>query len=101
MLHAAGLLDAVEAIVAAEDVPEGKPHPAGYLRALALLDGGLDADDVVVFEDTEAGVASAKSAGMRCLAVLGTLAPERLAQADEIVDAIDVALLERVLGSCW
>jgi len=101
VLHAAGLLDAVEAIVAAEDVPEGKPHPAGYLRALALLDGGLDADDVVVFEDTEAGVASAKSAGMRCLAVLGTLAPERLAQADEIVDAIDVALLERVLGSCW
>ena len=71
--------------------------PAGYLRALALLDGGLDPDDVVVFEDTEAGVASAKAAGMRCLAVLGTLSPERLAQADEIVPAIDVALIQRLL----
>src|SRR5207249_4166587 len=54
VLRAAGLADSVEAIVAAEDVVEGKPHPAGYLRALALLDGGLDPEDVVVFEDTEA-----------------------------------------------
>jgi HAD superfamily hydrolase (TIGR01509 family) len=98
VLRAAGLLETVEAIVAAEDVPEGKPHPDGYLRALALLDGGLAAEDVVVFEDTEAGVASAKAAGMRCFAVLGTLSPERLALADEVVDAIDVPLLRRVLG---
>ena len=65
--------------------------------ALRLLDGGLAAREVVVFEDTEAGVASAKAAGMRCLAVLGTLAPERLARADEIVPAIDVPLLRRLL----
>jgi beta-phosphoglucomutase len=98
VVRAAGLADSIQAIVAAEDVAEGKPHPAGYLRALALLDGGLAAVDVVVFEDTEAGIASAKSAGMRCFAVLGTLAPERLAQADEVVDGIDVPLLQRVLG---
>jgi beta-phosphoglucomutase-like phosphatase (HAD superfamily) len=79
-------------------VAEGKPHPAGYLRALELLDGGLDASDVLVFEDTEAGVASARAAGMRCVAVLGTLAPERLAEADEIVPAIDVELMQRLLG---
>ena len=98
VLRAAGLFDSVEAIVAAEDVADGKPHPAGYLRALALLDGGLAAEDVVVIEDTEAGVASAKAAGIRCIALLGTLAPERLAQADEIVPAIDVALMQRLLG---
>jgi hypothetical protein len=33
---------------------------------------------------------------MRCLAVLGTLAHERLAQADEIVERIDVALMRRI-----
>ena len=98
VLQAAGLADSVAAIVAAEDVAQGKPHPDGYLRALALLDGGLAAEDVVVFEDTEAGVASAKAAGMRCLAVLGTLSPARLAQADEIVPAIDVGVIRRVLG---
>ena len=85
-------------IVGAEDVADGKPDPAGYLLALELLDGGLEAGEVVVFEDTEAGVASAKAAGSRCLAVLGTLAPERLAAADEIVPAIDVELMERLLG---
>jgi HAD superfamily hydrolase (TIGR01509 family) len=97
VVNAAGLANSIEAIVAAEDVAHGKPDPAGYLRALAVLDGGLAAEDVVVFEDTEAGVASAKAAGMRCLAVLGTLAPERLAHADELVPAIDVPLLQRLL----
>jgi sugar-phosphatase len=98
VLEAAGLDSLFGAIVPAEDVAEGKPEPDGYLRALELLDAGLDARDVVVFEDTEAGVASAKAAGMRCLAVLGTLAPGRLAAADEIVPAIDVGLMRRLLG---
>jgi HAD superfamily hydrolase (TIGR01509 family) len=99
VIRAAGLADLIAAIVPAEDVSDGKPHPAGYLRALDLLDGDLEAVDVVVFEDTEAGVASAKAAGMRCLAVLGTLAPERLAGAEEVVPTIDVALLRRLLGT--
>jgi HAD superfamily hydrolase (TIGR01509 family) len=98
VLGAAGLDGLIAAVVPAEDVAEGKPEPDGYLRALELLDGGLEARDVLVFEDTEAGVASAKAAGMRCVAVLGTLAPERLAAADEIVRRIDVPLLQRLLG---
>jgi beta-phosphoglucomutase len=98
VLEAAGIGDLFTAIVAAEDVPNGKPQPDAYLRALTLLDRGLAAGDVLVFEDTEAGVAAAKGAGMQCFAVLGTLAPERLAQADEIVERIDVPLLERLLG---
>jgi beta-phosphoglucomutase-like phosphatase (HAD superfamily) len=98
VVRAAGLTDSIQAIVAAEDVAEGKPDPAGYVRALALLDGGLAAEEVVVFEDTEAGVASAKGAGMRCFAVLGTLSPQRLSHADEIVPAIDVPLMQRLLA---
>jgi beta-phosphoglucomutase len=98
VIRAAGLAADVDPIVTAEDVGEGKPHPAGYLHALELLDDGLDASDVLVFEDTEAGIASAKAAGMHCFAVLGTLAPERLSAADEIVPAIDVELMQRVLG---
>jgi len=98
VIEAAGLGDAVGAIVAAEDVDDGKPHPAGYLRALELLDSRLNASDVLAFEDTEAGIASAKAAGLRCFGVLGTLAPARLAAADEIVPAIDVGLMQRLLG---
>ncbi len=50
-----------------------------------------------MFEDSEAGVLAAKAAGTRCIALLGTVAPERLAAADEIVERIDVALLAREL----
>jgi beta-phosphoglucomutase len=98
VLRAGGLAASVEAIVAAEDVAGGKPDPAGYLHALAVLDDGLRSHDVIAFEDSEAGVAAAKAAGMRCVAVLGTLEATRLAQADEIVPAIDVPLMRRLLG---
>jgi beta-phosphoglucomutase len=98
VLAAAGILDCFAAIVSAEDVEQGKPAPDGYERALALIGEGLRAADAVVMEDTEAGVASAKAAGIRCLAVLGTLAPERLAQADEVVETIDVELMQRLVG---
>jgi beta-phosphoglucomutase len=98
VLEAAGLAGHVRVVVAAEDVLLGKPAPDGYLRALELLDGGIAASEVLVLEDTEAGVAAAKTAGMRCIAVLGTLAAERLAAADEIVPALDVGLMRRVLG---
>jgi len=97
VVAAAGLADVLHTIVPAEDVEHGKPHPAGYLRALSLLNGGLAAGDVVAFEDTEAGIASAKAAGLHVLAVRGTLPEYRLARADEIVAGIDVALMRRLL----
>jgi len=98
VIAAAGLTAAVRVVVSADDVREGKPDPESYLRALELLDDEMSAGEVLVLEDTEAGIASAKAAGMRCVAVLGTLKPERLAAADEIVPAIDVALMRRLLG---
>lgn len=97
VLEAAGLAGLVPVVVAAEDVPRGKPAPDGYLRALELLDAELVASDVLVLEDAEAGIAAAQSAGMRCIAVLGTLPPERLAAADEVVPRLDVGLIQRVL----
>jgi beta-phosphoglucomutase len=96
VLGAAGLAPHVRGIVSSDDVRRGKPDPEGYVRALALL--GVEAGAVVALEDTEAGVAAAKAAGMRCLALAGTLAPERLSAADELVERIDVELMRRLLG---
>jgi beta-phosphoglucomutase len=98
VLAAAGLASVIQVVLSADDIREGKPDPESYLRALELLDDGIRAGEVLVLEDTEAGIASAKAAGMRCIAVLGTLKPERLVAADEIVPAIDVALMRRLLG---
>jgi beta-phosphoglucomutase-like phosphatase (HAD superfamily) len=60
--------------------------------------GDVDPSDVLVFEDTEAGIASAKAAGAgRVLAITGTLDPKRLREADELIDRIDVELMQRIL----
>jgi beta-phosphoglucomutase len=98
VLAGAGLDRVVSVVVAADDVAHGKPDPAGYLLALDLMGAGLRADEVAAIEDTEAGVAAARNAGLRTIAVLGTHAPERLRDADEIVDTVDVDLVRRLIG---
>ena len=97
VVEASGLAALFRGIVSSDDVVEGKPHPEGYLKALAELLGGIDARDVLAFEDTEAGVASAKAAGMRVFAKQGTLDPHRLRAADELIDRIDVDVMRLVL----
>jgi beta-phosphoglucomutase-like phosphatase (HAD superfamily) len=96
LLKGAGLATAVSAIVALEDAGRQKPDPAPYLLAASRL--AVGPEEIVAFEDTAVGVASAKAAGLRCIAVLGTQAPERLGEADEIVPVLDGALVERVLS---
>jgi beta-phosphoglucomutase len=98
VVEAAGLAGAFAFMVTSDDIELGKPDPEGYVKALGLFDDHIDAGDVLVMEDTEAGVISAKGAGMRCFAVLGTLAPERLRGADEIVERIEVPLMRRVFA---
>jgi HAD superfamily hydrolase (TIGR01509 family) len=97
VVEAAGLATLLTGIVSSDDVGKGKPDPEGYLRALELFDG-VRPEDVVVLEDTEAGIAAAKAAGMRVIGKAGTVALHRLAQADELVEAIDAELMKRILG---
>ena len=96
VLAAAELTPFVSLVVAAEDVAAGKPDPAGYIRALELLDCG--ADEALAFEDSEAGVVAAKAAGLYCIALEGTAEIGRLGAADEVVGTLDVRLMQRLLG---
>jgi HAD superfamily hydrolase (TIGR01509 family) len=101
VVAAAGLEHVLAAVVTSDDVRYGKPHPEGYEIALRRLEGrapGLRPGEVTVLEDTEAGVAAAKAAGMRCIAVGRTLTADRLAAADEIVAVVDEGLVQRILG---
>ncbi len=83
-LHAVDLADAFDVLVTGRDVTIGKPHPQGYRTACERL--GAAAPESVGFEDSPAGVAAVKAAGMRCVAVTTTFAPEVLADADLVVD---------------
>ena len=97
VVEAAGIAECFQAIVTSDDVVHGKPDPEGYVKALALL--GVDPADAVVFEDTEAGIASARAAGVgRVLAMKTTLEPHRLEQADELIGRIDVDVMRRCLS---
>jgi len=57
------------AIITADDVELGKPHPAPYLAAAARL--GVDPRDCIVFEDTAPGVAAGRAAGATVIGVVG------------------------------
>ncbi len=88
ILGPGGLLDAFSAIVGAEDVRQGKPHPEPYLTAMARLDGGLRPGDCLVFEDSMPGVAAARAAGMKVVAVTNSYPAARLMAADRVVESL-------------
>jgi mannitol-1-/sugar-/sorbitol-6-phosphatase len=72
--------------VSADDVKEGKPSPEPYLKGAALL--GFAPADCLVFEDTAAGIASAKAAGMSAIAVATTYPPSVLTSADAVIASL-------------
>ncbi|MDN3020527.1 HAD-IA family hydrolase [Streptomyces sp. S.PB5] len=53
--------------VTAESVGESKPHPEGFLKGAAEL--GVAPEDCIVFEDSGAGIAAGRAAGMRIVGV--------------------------------
>ena len=53
--------------VCGDEVPDGKPHPAPYLRAAELL--GVAAEDCLAIEDSVTGAQSADAAGCVVLVV--------------------------------
>lgn len=70
-------------LISADDVVDGKPHPAPYLAAAAQLKC-LPAH-LVAIEDAPAGVASARAAGLTVIALRTTHADSALTDADYIV----------------
>jgi len=67
VLAVIGLAPCFQAIVSAEDVTLGKPHPQVFLTAAARL-GSAPAQSVVV-EDAPAGIEAARRAGMPSIGV--------------------------------
>jgi beta-phosphoglucomutase len=96
VVESAGLAACFQTIVSSDDVVHGKPDPEGYVTAFEVLE--VDPAGAVVFEDTEAGIASAHAAGAgRVIAMRTTLGPHRLAAADELIERLDVEVMRRVL----
>ncbi len=71
--------DAVDLVVTAEDVADGKPHPAGFALACERL--GVEAAGAVAAEDSPAGVRAAVAAGVRRVHGIASTHPEEVLTA--------------------
>ena len=91
-LDRVGYLDRFEVLACGDDVGAYKPDPAVYLLALERLD--VPADRALAFEDTVHGVAAARAAGLRCVAIPHPHAdPAAFTAADHVLtSATDVPL---------
>jgi beta-phosphoglucomutase len=76
-----------DAVVNGSQVERKKPAPDIFLEACRRL--GLDPASCLVVEDAVAGVAAAKAAGTRCLAVTTSFSRDQLTRADWVVDGLD------------
>jgi HAD superfamily hydrolase (TIGR01509 family) len=88
-----GLAGAFACIISAEDTSRCKPDPMGYtlcIDALASSIGKPAAERALVIEDSLAGIAAAKGAGLACLAVAHSYPETQLfdAGADAVASRI-------------
>ena len=100
LVETIGAFDLVDAAISADDVTEGKPHPAPFLAAAAHL--GVDARRSAVIEDSVHGIEAAKRADMLAVAVLTSTPREALVKAGadvivgEVADIAPGELLETI-----
>lgn len=75
------------AVVGSGDTPFSKPAPDPYLEAAARL--RAQPARAIAIEDTAAGLASAKAAGLRCIGITTTFPASKLSLADVVVNSMD------------
>lgn len=67
VLETAGLGEIFDFAIFGDEVNNPKPHPEVYLRALELT--GLSPNEVIAFEDSQAGLEAARSAGISVMRI--------------------------------
>jgi HAD superfamily hydrolase (TIGR01509 family) len=99
VLELSGLDRYFRVTVSSEEVERGKPAPDVYLEACRRL--GVEPTRAAAVEDSHAGIASAKAAGMRVVAIPNPSFPpgdEALADADVVLRSLDELDQEAVEG---
>jgi beta-phosphoglucomutase len=88
-----GITGIFDVIVTAADVQSSKPDPESYSLAVARLkeahpDRGINAENCLAIEDTPAGIASARGAGLKVLAVANSYPEGELSGAAQVVETL-------------
>lgn len=94
-LRSAGILGAFDALVTEDDVTAHKPHPDVYLAAARAA--GMPPGRCVVFEDAPSGVAAARAAGTKIVAVRTSyVRPGELGALDLLVDSLEQVSVQQL-----
>src|SRR5438034_9652031 len=92
-----GILDRFECLRCRDDVAHAKPEPDLYIAVLDCL--GAPASDAIAIEDSPHGVAAAKRAGLRCVAVPNSITARLdLTEADVILSSLADVSLQQLLA---
>ncbi len=87
VLAALKLTNAFSLVVSANDVKMNKPSPDIYIEAARRLN--LGPEECIAVEDSETGVTSAKSAGLKCIAIRTKQTAEQdLSAADAVIGSL-------------
>jgi HAD superfamily hydrolase (TIGR01509 family) len=100
VLELAELAGCFRATVSSEEVERGKPAPDVYVEAARRL--GAAPGSCTAVEDSHAGIRSAKSAGMRVIAIPNASYPpdeEALELADVVLGSLDQLTPEGIEGA--
>lgn len=95
VLGAHDLARYVSVIVAAGETPRSKPAPDPYVRATLLLmplarhNVSIAPSSCVAVEDSRWGLASARAAGLRTVALTTSYDRDALGDADVVIDGLD------------
>ena len=94
-----GILDRFQCLRCRDDVAQAKPAPDLYIAVLGCL--GVAASEAIAIEDSPNGVAAAKLAGMRCVAIPNSITARLDFRAADLVvnslaDVTMADLLERL-----
>jgi len=106
ILEQAGLRKEFLHITSAEDVTRGKPDPQPFLHALNGLNRQrreplITAESCLVIEDSLPGIRSAKTAGMKVLAVANTHTIQDLHEAHAAAQSLSQIRLNELRERLW
>ena len=106
ILEQAGIRKEFLHITSAEDVTRGKPDPQPYLQALNALnrqrrEQTITAGSCLVIEDSIPGIRSAKTAGMKVLAVANTHTIQDLHEAHAVAQSLSRVHLSELHERLW
>jgi len=89
-----GILERFDCIRCRDDVAHAKPEPDLYVAVLDCL--RVAADEAIAIEDSPNGVAAAKRAGLRCVAIPNSITAHLdLSQADLVLNSLaDLSMAE-------